>query len=345
VLRQWQVFSLERTFHTSTHGSPVRREFASVEETGEFIADPHLTCTPKAALPRSASLSRRVSVKVTREMKCKELVDSTQAYVASLKILDGYYTELKITLTPEEHREVFANFSEVLRSSVEWLQLLILWHNRDPEWTEPIGELLLQGATIIGEPVIHFCKETQFDAELIANMSALSPAVADDLSEVQELMKTNLTLPTALMIPGNQAVANQQFIAFIANATPIFHADREVVLQARNAFDAIAVQVNAVRPRATRPIARRRSSRMTSLREGVRNSVIFDSIPSLDGVNAPEPNRRPSAIIEDDLGLFTLIFMRELTRCRRRMTFSTLRSILYLFFSFSPGFIFYPLCQ
>ena len=212
-------------------------------------------------------------------MKINELVAGMNRFLDNLRIIDGYFNELESSLSPEEHNQLFINFDEVLHISAEWLRLLKQRQQQDPAWTKPIGELLMRGAQLMSNPLTEFCSKVQHSHEFVAELADISPAFADDLVEIQEEMKTDISLTTALTLPAEQVITIQQTVAFIANATPIFDPDRDLVLQARNAFDSISAKILTIKPRPTYTIsltynARTRAS--VRARGSVRHSQIFD---------------------------------------------------------------------
>lgn len=210
-------------------------------------------------------------------MKLNELVSSFQSYMENLRLIDGYYNETEDSITPEEQRQLFANFPEILSTSAEWLQQLRGRQSVDPDWVQPIGTLLLRGAQLVGHPLIKFCQSTQHSSTLISRMAAVSPAFADELQDIQQLMKTEVTLTAALRFPSEQAIATQQMVAFIANSTPIFNSDREKVLEARNAFDSISARVLAREPLPQFVISPHSDGR-SRRRSSIRHSGIFEDV-------------------------------------------------------------------
>jgi hypothetical protein len=210
-------------------------------------------------------------------MKLTELVASTKAYLDRLRILDGYFNEMQSSMTFEEHQQLFADFPAVLLVSVQWTQMLLARYHRDPEWVQPVGELLRNGAQILGPAVIAFCAATQHHGELVQQLAASSPAFADDLHDVQELMHTDFTLAAAIAAVAEQTVTYQQIIAFVANATPIFHADRDMMLEARNLFDNISTKALARQAMPTFVVSHA-PSRSRSQRSSVRYSAVFNDV-------------------------------------------------------------------
>lgn len=206
------IYNRDRQFVANARRHQQDTGRAREDAHGRFEIDANVRCflTNK---PEATALSSMTTVS-QRLWAIQDFLLHQQRFMTQLSLVQSYNRSLR-SLSSDEGKTLFRNIDELAAVSAYFTDRIAQHSSKDPNFNEPIGEILCNVVPGLRKPFLTYCQGVRSVGEVLQAMAASKPAFQTELETLKLQLPASSDLAVALLAPLLQVQRYPSFIAQI----------------------------------------------------------------------------------------------------------------------------------